>query len=491
VRRLTAAEYVNTVRDLLGVRVRSDLLAGDEPVAGFFSNSSAPASAVAVSQYATAAQEIAAAVPARSTAFLGCDPVTGEDACARRFVRSFASRAYRRPVTAPEQTALFGIYSEIKQAAGFEVGIRMVIEAVLQSPKFLYRIETGADVAGPGVVKLTGHELASRLSYLFWSTTPDEPLLAAAAAGQLATPEGIAAQVRRMTGDRRFTDTLTSFHTQWLKLTNYGGLEKDPKVYPEFTAALRAAARTETLRFAETIVRDPQGRWDDLLTATWSFVNAPLGRLYGVAASGDALARADMPAAERSGLLTHVSVLSANADENQSSPILRGLFVREQLLCHEIAPPPAEVEASPPPPKEGKTTRVRFQEHRENPACGGCHDLIDPIGFGFESYDGIGRHRTREGGLTIDASGQLAMPGGAVTGFVGAVDLGRHLAQNAEVRLCMTTQWLRFALGRAETASDACSIQHIEQAFAHNGRRMSDLLVALATSETFRHARVR
>ncbi|HEV8245867.1 MAG TPA: DUF1592 domain-containing protein, partial [Polyangiaceae bacterium] len=386
IRRLTKLEYDNTVQDLLGDTSQpAQKFTAEEVGLGFTNNADVQnVSDLLVEQYETAASELAASAVQDLPSLLGCDPaVTGEDDCVRQFLPEFGLRAYRRPLTSPELDRLFGFYQISKQSADFATGVRLTLQAVLQSPYFLYRVESGAS-ASPGVTRVSGYELASRLSYLFWASLPDRALLEAAAAGSLDTADGVRQQAQRLAQDVLHQRSLSSFFDQWLDLDKLSKSEKDPTVFPNFTPGIKAAMRKETELFTSDVAF-AGGTLQTLLTADYTFLNQELAAYYGLSGpSGDTFERASLDPARRAGLLSQGGLLAAYANVNQTSPVARGFFVRERLLCAPPAPPPPTVNAIPPTLDPDLTTRERFEQHRTDPSCAGCHALMDPIGFGFE-----------------------------------------------------------------------------------------------------------
>jgi hypothetical protein len=495
-RRLTAAQYDNTVRDLLGITTHPSeqfSFAPDERVGPFTSNGTAPVVDLQVEQYMAAAEGIAAQVVGDLAGLLPCEPtVVGEQACAEEFLADLGMRAYRRPLDAAEQARLMGVYEEGRAHEDFANGIRLAIQAVLQSPFFLYHVESGDAAAADGeLVALDGYAMASRLSYFLWNTMPDDALFAAAAAGQLENDDGLSAQLDRMLDDPRAAEAIASFHLQWLGADEIAHLEKDPGVYPEFSAQLASAMLDETSRFTSWVLREGDATLDTLLTAEFTFTEDPaLLALYGATlpeghTPGDPV---PLPEGQRAGLLTHASLLASHAHANQTSPIHRGVVVRENLFCHMLPPPPPDVDDVPPDPDPNATTRERFDQHTSDPSCAGCHNLIDPIGFGLENYDGIGAFRTMEGDLPVDASGELM--GTDVDGsFDGAVELAGRLVESPMVRQCVARQWFRFALGRNEAAEDSCTMDRLYDVFESSGNDVRALLRELVLSDAFRHGR--
>ncbi|WP_437737082.1 DUF1592 domain-containing protein [Sorangium sp. So ce1335] len=500
-RRMTRFEYNNTIRDLLGDdSAPADAFVVEEEALGFNNQAAALGVTPLLAEQLMKASE---AVAARAVKDLGrllgrCDPaVQGPDACAAEVIERLGKRAFRRPLTPQEIERFERLFAWGNEEHGFSTGVEVVVQAMLQSPHFLYRVELGMpDPAGEGVAPLSDHEIASRLSYLLWSSMPDDALFAAADAGELRTAAQIAAQARRLLEDPRARAAVANFHTQWLKLTHIDTIAKDAAVYPRFHDGLPALLRAETEAFLDHVVfEDEAGDVATLLTAPYSLMNAELRAFYGVEAPADGAAApgdfavVPLDPAQRAGFLTHASLLSVLAKPDQSSPIHRGKFVRERLLCQTLPPPPPGVEIRPPAVRPGIPTRRQFEQHAQDPACAGCHRLMDPIGFGFEHYDGVGLYRETDQEVPVDARGEIAGSRGTDGPFDGAVELAHRLAESDEVRQCVATQWFRFGYGRAEQAEDECSMTQIQQAFADSGYNIKALLVALTQTDAFRYRR--
>lgn len=488
-RRLTNEEYNNTVRDLLGDTSRpADAFPPDEAVGGFENNTVSPVTQGLVERYMSAAEALAAAASAagRIDRIAPCPAGEPHEACGRRFIDTFGRMAFRRPLDEGERSSLMGLYAEKEGRAGHARAVQLVLEVVLQSPKFLYRLEPPA-AAGPGARPLTGHELATRLSYFIWASTPDAALLDDAEAGKLATPDGAARAARRLLKDPRAVDGIRSFHRQLLDLRELATESKDPVLYPAFTPELRDAMVEETLRFSAHAVLEGGDGVAALFLSKRSFVNAPLAKLYGVPPpAGSGFALVDLPQRERSGLLTHASVMTVHASAEQPSPILRGKFVREKLLCQAIPPPPPGVTISQPKFDPKLTKKEQFERHRTDQSCAFCHQMMDPIGFGFEHYDALGAWRSVDGAFPVDSVGKLS--GTDADGpFDGALALGERLAASQQARRCIATQWFRSAMGRAERDEDTPSLDGAFQAFSRAGFDVRELIVAIATSDAFRY----
>lgn len=489
-KRLTRSQYNNTIRDLLGITTSpATSFAADEKVGPFFSNSSAPVSELLTEQFLNAAESLADTVTTTKLATVApCDLTKDDQAlCGSKFVDSFGLRAFRRPLTTQERASMVALFESGRATTeGYAEGIHRVVQAMLQMPQFLYQMELGVQPAGAkDVVALDPYIVASRLSFYLWDSTPDSELLRAAGAGELTTPATLRAQATRLLKDDRAASTIASFHRQWLGMDALGSLEKDQTVYPAFTTPLRDAMAAETDRFTDYVIRNGDGKLETLLTAPFSFVQGPLATLYGVKASTDATKPIDLNPAQRGGLLTQASVLSIQSHAEQSSPIRRGKMIREQFFCQTLSPPPPGVDLTPPMLDPNIPTRERFEKHRTAKECAACHALIDPIGFGFENYDGIGAYRAMEAGKAVDASGELT--GTDVDGtFNGVQDLSRKLASSDMVRGCVAQKWFNFSLGRTAGAADACSMTALAEAFKKTNN-VRDLLVELVATDAFRY----
>lgn len=488
-RRMTRFEYDNVVRDLLADDSHASAeFPPDEVALGFDNNAEARVvGALLFERYSAAAEAIAARAKTKLSKLLECDTAAvGQDVCARRFIAEFGQKAWRRPLAPADVDALMKVYSWGKTNYDFANGIEMVVATLLQSPRFLYRVESGPAAAG-AVVPLDGWEMASRLSFLIWGSMPDDALFDAARAGKLGTADEIKAQATRMLSDPRAREVVRHFHAQWLELDALDTLEKDTETYPAFTPALRDLFRAETERFIDDVFWEADGKFSTLLTAPFTYANAELAKFYGLTPpSGTALVKVPLDK-RRAGLLTHGSILSVQAHAAETSPIFRGKFVRVKLLCQNLPPPPDDVVIEPPAVNDSATTRERFSQHSTDPSCAGCHRLMDPIGFGFENFDGIGRWRDVENGKTVDASGEVM--GTDVSGkFNGAVELSAKLAQSEAVQLCLAKQWFRFAYGRSESAEDQCAVSQVA-APLEQARSLREVVIALTQTDAFRYRR--
>jgi hypothetical protein len=479
-RRLTRAQLDNTLRDLVGATGNpANAVAPDEQIGPFYSNAIAPVTDLLVQQHQEVAKSVAAGVTARMNQIAPCDLATGET-CARQFIAAFGTKAYRRPLEQAEIDAYVALFNLGVTNGGATNGFRLVVEAMLQAPSFLYHADLGEQAAPSETpVALKPYELASRLSYFLWNTMPDAALFEHAESGELSNPATLGAEVDRMLADDKALDAIPAFHLQWL-----GVSEKED-------TQIERARRAEMARFSDFVVRRGDGLLSTLFTAGFSFPEGPLFDVYGVAEPqgfeiGDQVA---MPA-ERSGLLTQVAFLSSHAHGADSSVVHRGIAVRENVLCQMIEAPPPDAMVTPLPPTQGMTARDRFAAHTSVDTCAGCHSQMDPIGLAFENFDGTGTFRTMENGVTIDVSGEILDASADLAGtFVGIPELGQKLAQSRWVADCVANQWFRFSLGRMESSDDACTLRSIHQGFATSGYNVRELVKSIVLSEAFTHVR--
>ncbi len=491
IRRLTRLEYNNTVRALLAEASEPATAWNAEGSALGFSNNvqSLSVSPELARQIFMTAEDVtspAKLTAAELTALLPC-AATGGEACARQFISDFGLRAYRRPVEPAEVTRLVEVWKVGNAAAGFERGARMVIHAMLVSPHFLYRIERGNRAAPGEVVQLTSYEMASRLSYFLWGSMPDKTLLDEAAANRLTTAAQISAQAKRLF-DAASPDAKRmawNFHAEWLGLNSISTLTRDGLTN---WTTLRGPMRQETLKLAETVFWE-KGDERQLFTSDEYYLTPALGTLYGVSGVTGNYAATKMPP-ERRGLMTQASILAINSFEDSSSPIHRGKFVREKLLCQPLGTPPDDV---PPLPAAipGQTTRERLSTHSGVAACSMCHKSMDPIGFGLEGFDQVGRYRTSEQGKAVDTSGAIFATMDIDGSFNGPVELAERLAKSEEVGSCIATQWFRFAHGREYLPlADSCSMEQALAAYRASNFNPRELVLAITQSDAFRYRRV-
>jgi hypothetical protein len=495
-RRLTRLEYNNTVRDLLGDTTQPARDFAADGLAGIFrGNADFPATPQIATDYLQAAEALAAAAVQRLDTLWPCRPsgAAAEEACARQFVSGFGKRAFRRPLEDADVARLLKVYAAARaRGHDFAGGLRLVLTAILESPSFLHHVELGprGAAADRGAVPLTQHEVAARLSYLIWRTMPDDRLTAAADAGRLGGPREIEAEAKRLLADPRARAGLALFYEQWLQLDKLDRLEKSAKMFPGYTTSWGRALRREMEAYVSHVLWDGDGKLGTLLTGSFGFVNATVARVYGLAGvTGDELRKVDMNPAERSGVMTLPGFMAAQAHEDQTSPVHRGLFVRKRLLCQETPSPPPEVNVSIPPPDPSLTTRQRYELHLKDAFCGACHRLMNPIGLAMETYDPLGQFRLRENGQPVDDSGEIVATGEIDGPFRGTPELVRKLAGARIVRACMAKQWFLFATGAADVKGPGgeCSLARLAAETAASGGDLRDLVLAVVRSEGFRH----
>lgn len=487
--RLTNAQYANAVGDLLAPLDVGDVAAGlvsESALGGFRSNAAIPVSDLEYRGYAEQAARLAGLVRADASTVLGCAPASAseEEACVRSFVARILRRAYRRPASNEEVDRLVALFTTLRgEGDGFAVAASMIVEVVLQSPHFLYRLELPEGEPGQ-IVALDGHQIGARLSFFLWDTIPDDALVAAAEAGELASADGVEAHARRMIESERARGAIESFHLQWLGIDDVGEIEKDASAFPLFDRELARAMREETAVFVDRVVRTGDGSFETLMLGGFSFLDGDLYSLYGVAPAGQ-WEHVSFDPEVRPGLLSQASFLAAHAHRDQTSPVHRGKVVREGFFCETMPAPPPDVDDTPPDPDPSLTTRERFAEHSENETCASCHQLMDPIGLAFEAYDGIGQHRTVEAGRPVDASGEIV--GTDVSGEIDGVRaLSERIYESQQARECLVRNWYRFALGRLETEADLCSLADAYGAFERSGRDVRELMVAITRTDAFR-----
>ncbi|OWK45711.1 DUF1592 domain-containing protein [Fimbriiglobus ruber] len=526
-RRLNRSEYDNTIRDLVGVTVRpaADFPA-DDTGDGFDTNADVlSVSPILVEKYLAAAEAVVGEAannadvwrrltnppaedfvpfvlrgspPQRADAVKGQRVELGDDAAVARAaeidrayyaLQAFADRAFRRPVTHAEVGRLMRfVETSLANGDGFDAGFKLAVTAVLVSPHFLFRVELDPPAGPDADRRLTGFELATRLSYFLWSSMPDEALYRLAAGGKLGDARTLAGQVRRMLRDPKSRALAGNFAGQWLQTRALTEATRDPVHFPGFDADLRRAMQQETELFFDHVVREDAPVLD-LLTGEYTFVNDRLARHYSLrGVSGSQFRRVSLAGTGRAGVLTHASVLTVTSGPTRTSPVKRGKWVLENVLG---TPPPAA-----PPGVDGltgsglgraTTLREQLDRHRSRAECTGCHARIDPIGFGLENFDAIGAWRDHDGNAPVDATGLL--PDGRT--FRGPAELRAVLAEKpaAFVR-CLVEKLLTYALGRSLRAADRAAVDRITRHAIRSEFKFSSLVVALVRSDPFQKRRV-
>jgi hypothetical protein len=416
-----------------------------------------------------------------------CDPVVlGDVACLERIIREFVTRAWRRPLSEAEVGELLRLHEvALAEGQGFEASLHMILTAALISPHFLFRVERDADPTSPIPHLLDDYELASRLSYFLWSSMPDDELFALAAVGQLQDPVVLEQQVDRMLADPKAEALIDNFAGQWLYTRAFDNVFKDTTSYPEFTIEMRESMRIEMREFFRTFITE-QRPLDELLTGTTTLVDDRLAALYGLGQVGPGWHEVTLDDVPRRGYLTTAGMMSVLSHPFTTSPVKRGKWVLDQILCLPPAPPPADVEIPPPDPSSGDTVAEQLAAHRANPACAICHDNIDPLGLAFENYDAIGNYRTLDQGRPIEPAGNLPTTGQA---FANALELLELLGESPEFPACTVQKTYIYALGRGLTPADAPYLDEIELAHLAGGQRLPALIKSIVTSDPFRMRR--
>lgn len=494
-RRLTHSQYNNTIRDLLGDQsAPANQFPPEDFVNGFKNQYQAQnLSPLLVEAYSAAAERLA------SNAFQGGDrrslvPCKPSAACRTRFVREFGLKAFRRPLELDEQKR----YEELfRRETDFYKGAQLMVEAMLQSPHFLFRLE---ETANP---KWKPYVTATRLSYALWDSLPDAALFESAARGELASAASVEKAARRMLNDPRARQAMDEFVAQWLRFDRLLTASKDRRRFPMFNRESAFAMTEEARSFIADLI------WNDrdftrVFTADYSFINADLAAIYGMPAPAKEFDRAQFPAeSERSGLLGQSLFLALTAKPDDTSPTARGLFIREQFLCQHVAEPPPGVNTNLPDITEAKpqTNRERLREHVANPSCATCHNLIDPIGFAFEKFDAIGARRdkfklqffvtdeddnrrtAKTVELPMDTSGHVA--GIPDSKFSSPRELGTVLARSPQCQECLVKQYFRYTTGRMETPADRSLIRQVFDDFKKSQFLFKELMISLVRSREF------
>jgi hypothetical protein len=430
--------------------------------------------------------------PAALTATLGCDPeVDGEAACRTALIDALLPRIFRQPLSA-EDVEEFERLFDVGRAAGgdtFGSGVRMVLEVALQSPEFLYRAELGEPLDLPssdprsGWGRPTPFEMASRLSFLLWGSTPDPALLSQAAAGGLRTKEEVRTAAETLLEDERSRDVIRYFHERLLALRDAPFPASEDPSHPAFTAEIAALFRSETTAFLDDVGSSGPGGFAALVSAPFTYLNEPLAAYYGIpGVTGPDLRQVSLSSPPYAGILTQGSFLAANSLVGHSAPSLRGFRIAKGLFCLNVVPEPVLVDRPLP---EGVTTREWMEAAVSEPSCAGCHHLVDPIGYALEHFDQAGRYRDTEVGKPIDAAAEITLLDGTHS-VDGAADLGRLIAESPEAHACYVTQWAAYAYGNtADLLLDACSRAALTDAFERSNGDIRAVLLELTQTDAF------
>ncbi|MEM7152136.1 MAG: DUF1588 domain-containing protein [Myxococcota bacterium] len=484
-RRLSRTEMDHTLRDLLGDDTDPGTRFLPEDVIDPFDNdfTNQAVSTVLVESIETMANDIATRLvqdPTRRQLVVGCEPTGPADAsCMEDFVGRVGRRALRRPLTTEEIEGWTQLGLDFAaQRSDFYEGVDTVLRVLLQHPSFIYRVEVGTPTAEPGVFRLDGYEVATRLSYFVWGTTPSDDLLDEAEAGGLDSPAQVAELARTMLDDPRARERIDRFHAMWL---GYYALPHE--------AALTTSMRRETRALLDDVIFDDPRSYLDVFAAGGSYVDDTLAELYGLPAPGsDEPTWVDYGAIGRQGLLSHGSFLSVAARFGDTSPTQRGLLIRTRLLCQAIPPPPPDVDVDNPPEGGDAECKIdRYEEHRSNGSCNGCHELVDPVGFGLEQYDQMGRFRTAEAdNPQCEITGEGRIDGQPFSGPAGLAD---YVMDNELLDSCMVHQLYRMAMGHQVGFEDLRYVNDLLTRFRGEGHRFDAVVLALVEDEAFSYRR--
>ena len=457
IRRLTNAEYDASVQALLGTTQQpspSSAFPPDSRQGSFTLNDAQRVDPVLAKQLDVAA--LALVSEARGNGKLAAlAPCAAGEACATTFINDFGARAYRRPLAADESAALVALYHAGADGATHEEGIDLVARAMLQSAGFLYLTELGAPPASGGAaaskVVLTSNETASALSYVLGGMPPDQPLLDAAGAGQLATSDGREQQARRLLALSGGHERVVRVVREWFGVDRIADTAKDTTVYPDF-AGVKASMEAESLRFIDEVMSHGTGTVSELLGADWTMADAPLASVYGVSSGG--AGRTSLAAVGRRGLLNQGAFLSVYAHASETAPVLRGVAIMRRVACLPLkSPTELNIVVTPPMPDPSKTTRQRFDVHATDALCRSCHKSIDAFGFAFEGYDGMGKARTTDSNLPVDSTTTVATGKDFDGSYADSNALAAALAGSADVRACAARQLFRASAGRSDDSA--------------------------------------
>ena len=492
-RRLTQEQYRNTIVDLFGEDIAVPAqLEPDTAVSGFMEvgASVTTISSRGVEQYERAAYELAAQIMDSEELrqqWVPCTPQGSTDtACASQAIEILGLRLWRRSLEETEQQALAQLADNSAEILGdFYDGLQYAIAALLQSPNFLFRVELGeTDPDHTDTLRFTNLEMASRISYFLWNSTPDEELLQAALASELTTETGLLNQIDRLLESPKAQRGVRAIFTDLYQLYRLDNLAQDPTLFTHMSAEVGPSAREETLLGIESLIFEMDEDYRKLFTSRTTHVNRTLAAIYSIPApSKDGFAVTEIQDdTGRVGLMGQVSFLALNAHPVSTSPTLRGMFLREVLLCQNIPAPPSDVDTSIPEPSGNTVTlRDRIDEHLQNDFCASCHQLTDPIGLAYETFDALGRYRATEGGAPIDPSGELD---GAE--FSDATELSRLIANHERLGPCLVEHLHMYATGHELSSGEETAHDWLADEFKRGDHRILSLMREIILSPSFR-----
>ncbi len=487
-KRLTTTQYANSVKLVFGSGLDlSDVFPNVETRA-HIGLVQPDVSQLDVETYHRAAVRTAEFVAKAAPSLAPCaqsDALATARVCAENFVARVGPLLYRTPLVDGDLSRLLTVFEVGYELGSYEQGLELVTQAMLDSPRFLYRPEFGNPEDSPAkvaeapsieTVALSAYELATRLSFAFWNSGPDQALLDSAKSGALNSLEGLKAEAERLSHDERADESFRQFLYAWLRLGDLDYVTKEPELFPTWQTSTPSEMRKQSDAFFDHVLFGEDATLKALFTTPLAEFAPPT--------------LADWHSADaepRLGVLTLPALLAVHSKPNDSFPIYRGLLVREQILCQPLPSPPANV-GEPPEPAPNVSTRERFQQHSTEPVCNSCHEIIDDLGFAFEHYDAIGRYRREDGGKPIDASGELTFSDSDGT-FDGLRELSEKLMESAQVRACVSRQWFRYVMQRFEQPADGCSMAPLLEAFTESGGEFASLRTAIVDAPAFRMRR--
>lgn len=492
IRRITESQYRHTIADVFGPGIKINArFEPEKREAGLLAVGSAELSVTTsgLEQYFALASSIADQAmdeKVRATN-VGCEPANAkkaDSACARAFIKRVGERLFRRPLSEPDIVSRVATADRgATQSGDFHAGLKLALTSLLIAPEFLFRMEVAEPLPGAANrFRLDAYSTASRLSFLFWDTSPDAELMAAAKSGAIQTDAGLQKQIARLAGSPRLEEGARAFFIDMLQFDQFENLNKDAATYPKFSQAVADSAREQTLKTLLNLLITRKQDYREIFTSNDTFLNRPLAAIYKVPyASSKEWAPYTFPeSSERSGILTQVAFLSLFSHPGASSPTRRGVKLHEIFMCQPTPDPPADVDFSKVQALANGTVRTRLLDHMINEGCAVCHRASDPPGLALEHFDGLGQLRTTENGVPIDVSAEINGKK-----FTGAQGLGRLMHDNADVTSCVVKQAYSYGIGKTAGYRDEDYLADQTAAFAKAGYQIPKLFEAIASSPEF------
>jgi hypothetical protein len=474
---LSPSQYDHTVLDLLQVN-------GD-PAKSFGGGAATQLDDLGVERRANAAADVAKSAVASMAQWAPCIPPMVDPAtCEGLILDKLGTAAFRHRVAADERAQLKVLFDAGVTEKDFATGVEWLITGLLQAPDFLYNfVRPTTDEKAGEVRPLSGYEIASRLSYFVWDSTPDDALLASAEAGQLGDALHIGTAVGRMIQDPRFMRGVTGFYSTWLKVEGFAEVARDDA---GFTTDIVNALQASLLLSATSIYQTPSPNLSTLLSGQSYFLNPALRTFYGISGTSTDFGATEMPGEDRHGILTHPGLMALLARPSATNPIARGLLMRRTIMCDDIPPPPAGIVIPPlPPVMPGLSTRDRLDSHASVALCATCHSQIDPPGYAFENFDQVGRHRTMDSGKPVDTSVDLTRGGDLEGKYPNGGAFLEKVSASQDIRRCFAKQYFEYAMARAAVDQDQCSIDALGKQFAPSGD-LKGLVASIVDTDSFR-----